>query len=498
MRGIRPLLVVLLLGLLWTCSDDIDRTFSEADEQFVRFFMLVDNDNNVLEFPEVSGGLVPVSEYTKDRLGTLKIPVALSAINFDSPVNVSFSTEVSNNLQGISVTPQNMLSFSNTQLTDTIYVNFENSWNGLNNPSIVFQLTDVSDSDIQIGMPNTQSPNDVLTINLSDVEFNYTLQSSLEEIIGVQDEELIIGINFPNGFFESDIEGIDILSEIPSENDLALDVDYTLEQVSIDEASSMVFYRYTVNETLNDELLYETKFQLADIPEYEMSGITEITVRKPIVTFRDNSVNTAGNFYDLSDPFYRTFGENWMDFNEDGICSWQAFNAFTFPVVVDANHPNAILFDDMGTADPSDDIYHHAFRVGFNSPNAGNTTNSFNLKRWFNNESSSDANSPGFNIAEALEFFPEDGTSTTNGFVQVIAQDLIIAGTNGNSYTIAIEGSGTYQEISPGIFEIDLELQATNQTLFGGTRIANYLIYNTPSFADPADLSIPCFIPISL
>ncbi|NQX86723.1 MAG: hypothetical protein HRT67_12615 [Flavobacteriaceae bacterium] len=498
MKGIKHILGLLMFAcLLWSCNDDIDRTFTKADGEFVRFFMLVDNDNNVLEYPQVSGGLIPVDTYTKDKLGVLKIPVVLSAINFENEITVNFATEFLGNLQGVSIEPEKTLSFNSTKLTDTISVNFENIWNGLNNPSIKFSLTDISDSNIYIGMPNTNLPNDILTINLEDVEFNYTLQNSLEEIIGLQDEEALIGISFPNGFFEDDINGIDLLNEVATDNIDALAISYDLEVFSVDEASSTVFYKYTISEDLNDEFLYETKFQLADIPGYTIGGITEITIRKPLITPRDNSVNTAANFYNLDDPYYRTYGENWMDFNEDGICSWQAFHAFTYPVVVNANHPNAVL-DDLETTDPSDDIYHHAFRIGFDSPNAGNTTNSFNLKRWFNNESISATNSPGFNILEALDFFPENGTSTTNGFVQVVAQDIIIADTNGNSYTIAITGEGTYQETSSGIFEIQLELQATNQQLFGGTRVAKYVIYNTPSFPEPNDLTEDCFVPISL
>jgi len=498
MKGIRHIGLLLFL-VVFACNDDIDRAFEEADGQFVRFFMLVDNGNNVLEYPQVNGGLVPVSEYTKDQLGTLKIPVALSATNFENPIEVDFSTELSDGLQGITIQPRNSLSFTATQLIDTIYVSFETSWNDLNTPSMTFALTEVNNPDIQLGMPNSNLPNDELIINLEDVEFNYTLQNSLEDIVGFQDEEVMIDIGFPNGFFEEDVNTLELLAQISSDNTTASTINYTLELESIDEANRLVTYKYTVNEDLNPELLYETKFQLADIPGYEVSGITEITIRKPIEIPRDNSVNTASQFYDLNDSFYRTYGENWMDFNNDGICSWQAFNAFTYPVVVNANHPNAVQFSGMDTPnDTSDDIYHHAFRIGFDSPIAGNTTNSFNLKRWFNNESTSVANSPGFNIVEALEFFPTSGNSTTDGFVQVISQDIVIAGTNGNNYTIAISGSGVYQEISAGVFEIDLELQATNQALFGGTRIAKYKIYNTNSFDDPTDLSESCFVPTSL
>ena len=148
--------------------------------------------------------------------------------------------------------------------------------------------------------------------------------------------------------------------------------------------------------------------------------------------------------------------------------------------------------------DPDDDIYHHAFRIGFNSPNAGNTINSFNLKRWFNNESTNAENSPGFNITEALEFFPEDGTSVTQGYLKVIEQDLVIAGTNGNSYTISIEGEGEYHEIEEGIYQMTFVLRATNLELFGGTRTVHYVLYNTDTYEDPAGITEECFQPIDL
>ena len=78
----------------------------------------------------------------------------------------------------------------------------------------------------------------------------------------------------------------------------------------------------------------------------------------------------------------------------------------------------------------------------------------------------------------ALEFFPENGNSRTKGTVLVIPQYLTIAGTNSNSYSIAISGDGTYEEISAGLFEISLEFKATNQALFGGSISVQYKIYN--------------------
>lgn len=191
-----------------------------------------------------------------------------------------------------------------------------------------------------------------------------------------------------------------------------------------------------------------------------------------------------------------------MDFNEDDTCEWVSFNAFTYPVEVASNHPHAVLADDGGNDDPADDVYHHAFRIGFNSPNAGNTTNSFNMKRWFNNESNDGEYSSGFNVTQALEFFPDDGTSAVSGVVKVVPQDLLISTRIETdvyrSYTIAIEGEGEYVEIADGVFEITLELRATNAELFGGTRTALYKIWNTNDYADPVDIGEECFQPMDL
>ena len=166
--------------------------------------------------------------------------------------------------------------------------------------------------------------------------------------------------------------------------------------------------------------------------------------------------------------------------------------------MVTKDNPNAILYSDRGTTNPNDDIYHDAFKIGFNVASGTSTVNSFNLKRRFSNESISAANSPGFNITSALEFFPANGNSKTNGTVLVIPQFITIAGTNGNSYSIAIEGEGTYKEISSGLFEIAFELKATNDKLLGGTVLSQYKIYNKSTFPTVAPISETCLKEIPL
>ncbi len=493
MKAIKTTLIFLFLSLVWSCSnDDVDKVFNGEDAQFVRFFLLVDNNNNVLEYPEISGGLIPVSEYTKNDIKTLKIPVALTTEPLTENVIVNFETLITG-LNGVTILPENSLTFTPTKLIDTISVTFTQRWDESSNPLLKLKLVSANDSRINIGMPNSDAPNDELTIDFGDLNFTYRFPSpNQKEIIGAAGETVNFSVDFSNGYIASEVDGMDLFSETLS------NFNYTIVQQPLTNPTQ-VDYTLTVNENIQiDEIQLKTIFELNDLAAYTINGSTNYTIKKPIVTIRDNTVFTSSNFYDLNDSFYRTYGEHWFDSNEDDICSWQAYFAFTYPVVVSEEHPNAVLYDDMGTPDASDDIYHHAFRVGFNSPNSTGTTNSFDLKRWFNNEASNQENSPGFNIPEALEFYPTDGASSTDGFVQVIEQDILVRSNTGVQHIMAISGSGTYSEISPGLFEIQLEFSVANQELFGGTRTDIYRIYNTNSYTDPADLTDICKVPIDL
>ena len=187
-----------------------------------------------------------------------------------------------------------------------------------------------------------------------------------------------------------------------------------------------------------------------------------------------------------------------MDANSDGVCKWQRYFAFTYPVIVDKEHPHAVLYDDLGTEAIEDDIYHHAFQIGFNSPIAKNTTNSFNLKRWFSNESTSAANSPGFNIQQALEFFPDNGNNNEKGYVKVVEQELTIAERNGDSYVIKMSGDGRYHKLSESLFEISLTLQLENEALFGGAIQSTYKIYNSSNYPGAITIEENCLQPYEL
>ncbi|MEO0555985.1 MAG: hypothetical protein AAF149_22480 [Bacteroidota bacterium] len=480
----------LIALLLWSCGED-DGTISLDNTGYVRFFLVTDADNNVLEYPQVNTRFQAVDRYEKDNIKLLKIPVSLSDPTIENTVTVTFSHQIKGDVD-LTITPESTLNFSKGNVVDTIYVQVNGRWNLSDSPQLILALESVSDPSIQIGIPNQTSPNHTLTIDFIDPALQYSFNTNKIEIIGEIGEEITFDVLFPQTYFPEDINDAEIFS---FDNGFY----YTLSRVA--ESETSITYKATIEEDLqNDFLIFQSKINLIESNGYKPLGNITLLLEKPIVVERDLSANPAAYFYDLNDQFYRTYGENWGDFNEDGTCDWQSFFAFSFPVVVEANNENGVLYDDGGTEDPDDDIYHHAFKIGFDSRvNPDLTTNSFNLKRWFTGEANGVDISPGFNIDPALEFFPADGISSTSGTVLVESQIITIGTSSGDSYNIAIAGEGTYQEIEPDLFEVKLILNATNDELFGGTISSEYLLYNNPVYPEPNPLSnTDCITPIDL
>ncbi|AGC77897.1 hypothetical protein LX97_03424 [Nonlabens dokdonensis] len=492
MKVTNKILLILVMAAFTCCDTDDNTGYSNDNGQFVRFFLQLDRNNQPIEAPAIAPTTQAISEFNKNDATTIKIPVALTSQPVEE-ITVDYSVQL-NNLNNIEITPST-LSFSGTQLVDTLFVEVNERWDASTNPSLFIELTEVSDENIKIGMPNDVAPLDQLTINFNHLELNYSIITSPNTVpvSGINGDFYDITVGFQNGFLSSEIDGIDLLQETQS------NFNYTITQLPITN-SREITYRVTLDQDFtDDDLLYKTSFALAGIPNYSINGFSTISLSRLPITPRDINLNTASNFYNTADAFYRTYGVNWMDFNEDGICEWRDFNAFTVPVEVPATDPNAILGDDMGTTDTSDDLYYHAFRIGFEPPNS-NTTNSFNLRRWFTNESTSASNSPGFNVSPALEFFPDEITPSS-GIVQVVEQTILIgtSASNGSiSEFIDISGNGTFSEISPGVYEIILDFNATNNRLFGGTRTVRYHFYNTSNFLDPPLLNDACFTPQAL
>ncbi|MXO07004.1 hypothetical protein [Flavobacterium sp. HBTb2-11-1] len=473
---------LLLTALLYiSCSKDDYKLGSDIDP-YIRFNFLVKADNTPLEYPAINGSLVPQSTYENKSVKTLKVPVTLTTRSLKETVTANFSAETSGVSDSFSVNPVNQLSFQGSKLTDTIYVSFDKRWAA--NQSINLKLETVSDPDIHIGNLNTAYPNNTFKIDLGTIATNYTFPVTQYNVKGEVGETIDFEVNFPNGFFPEEIKNANFFK-------FQNGFEYSLTHDDFGDNRSSVTYHLTLLEDLqNDDARYESKITLINIPNYTATGNTNLTIVKPIKSLRDIQANPASKFTDPTNAFYLTYGEHW--FSNGTTCTWQTFNALTFPVVVTKDDPNAILYSDKGTTNPNDDVYHDAFKIGFNVASGTNTVNSFGLKRWFSNESNSAAISPGFNIKSALEFFPANGNSKTEGTVLVIPQDITIGSSATNTHVIAISGEGTYKEISNGLYEISFELKLTNDKLFGGTVSTQYRMYNNRTYPKPTALSIPC------
>lgn len=481
MTRIKIFSILFIALLITSCSKDDYKLGSEIDP-FLRFNFLA-KDNVPLEYPAVNGSLAPLSTYVNSSVKTLKVPVALTTRNLKSAVTANFSAVSSTgDNESFTVNPVSQLLFEGNKVTDTIFVSFDKRWT--DNQSITLKLETVSDPAVHIGNLNTEYPNDTFKIDLGEIKTNYTFPVNQYLIKGEIGETFDFKVNFPNGFFPSEIENASIFK-------FQNGFEYSLTHDDFGDNRNSITYHFTLLEDIqNDDARYESKITLVNIPNYNATGSLNLTIVKPTKSPRDLQAYPASKFTDPTNAFYLTYGEHW--FNNNGNCTWQTFNALTFPVVVTKDNENAILYSDKGTANPNDDVYHDAFKIGFNVATGTNTINSFGLKRWFSNESGSAAISPGFNITSALEFFPENGNSKTQGTVLVIPQDLTIGSSATNTHIIAISGEGTYKEISAGLFEISFELKLTNDKLFGGTVSTQYRMYNNRVYPKPTALSISC------
>ncbi|MBW1655773.1 hypothetical protein [Flavobacterium quisquiliarum] len=481
MNRIKFISIVSIVLALFSCSKDDYRLDTTVDP-FVRFNFMVNSNNIPIEYPVVNTTTIPIETYENQSVRVLKIPVSLTSKNLKEAVTVNFSSSTSGDSNSFSVEPKNTLRFEGTKLTDTIYLSFEKRWT--DKQSITLQLENASDPEIHIGNLNSYAPNKTFTVNLGSINTVYTFPVSQLIVKGEVGETIDFKVNFPNGFIPSEIENANIFK-------FQNGFEYSLTHDDYGTNRSSITYHLTLLEDIqNDDARYESKITLVNTPNYIATGSTGLTIVKPIKSPRDIQANPASKFTDPTNAFYLTYGEHW--FNNNGNCTWQTFNALTFPVVVTKDNENAILYSDKGTANPNDDVYHDAFKIGFNVASGTNTVNSFGLKRWFSNESNSAAISPGFNITSALEFFPANGTSKTEGTVLVIPQDITIGSSATNTHVIAISGEGTYKEISAGLYEISFELKLTNDKLFGGTVSTQYRMYNNRTYPKPAALSISC------
>jgi hypothetical protein len=497
MKGIKILLLFLVFFLGCTEEED-SKLFNSETDSFVRFFMLVNNNNEVLEYPEIIGDLQAVSSYGKTNFRVLKIPVALSTVASEN-ITVDFTQQFSGNLSenDLIITPQNkQLTFTKTKLVDTIFVQHTSRITNDNKGSIRFEITNISDKNVQIGIDN-ENKNSTLKIDFSPTsETIYTFEKNRIEIAGVKGSTVDFKILFPNGFLASEIAGKNLfkISNV-------FDITAVQNQIISNRAIS---FTATLNENLSDDTSFDALLNLETLDDYAKGAITIFQINKPFNANRSNSLNIAGNFYNDNEAFYRLRGEYWRPDNEfPGQCEWFNTNVFSVPVIVMANHPNAIQVKGASTSEIDDDMYYHRYRIGMVSPNAasGRTTNPFALKSLLIGESSD--NSAGLNIIEALEFFPDAGNSETFGTVSVVSQNLIIVSrTDGKSYNVPILGTGTYKvlDVATNLWRIDIDVTFDFSEINGTIKTLPYVYFSLPLQQEPElPLNIDaCFEPIQI
>ncbi|TRZ43198.1 hypothetical protein [Robertkochia solimangrovi] len=479
MKAIKYIILLGIVHLFNSCSND-DHNYQDQQniQPFIRFNFITNSNNVPLEYPQVSTTTIPRNSFTNNAVKPLKIPVALTYAGLKSEVTATYTMQTELDGTAFAVSPET-LSFSPQKLTDTIIVNFTERWDS--DAKIDFTLNSVSDQEVHIGNLNDNAKNDTFEITLGDLSTSMSFENNRLEISGTTEEASYFQVNFPNGYFDTEIDDNEIFSFL---NDFS----YDISRASV--TSTSILYKITLNEPIdNDDLTYQSVISLVENEQYSLGAISRLQIIKPIKTDRDPSINPAAKFYDPTNPYFRTYGENWIDHDNDGECTWRNYFAFTQPIEVSADHPNAVLYSDNGTPDTSDDIYYDAFRISFKSTLAGRTTNPFNLQRWFSNEATDADRSPGFNIDPALEFYPENGNDPDKGSVLVVSQFITISNKDGKSFEFAISGSGTYFRNDQDIVEIDLTLNVTNQEVYGGTVSSRYRIYNSNGYTDPEPLT---------
>jgi hypothetical protein len=488
MKVIKQLFFGLLILVTFSCENDDSKRFNGENNSFVRFFLLVDSNNNVLEFPEKNGNLLAKTTYHKDNLKTLKIPVAITSGIIEDPINVTFDATVTG-IDNYSITPANSLSFTNEKRIDTIYIKLNERWDLSKNPQIKLELTSVSDASIIIGNPNTQLQNKEVTIGFKETEFPYLFDTTRKEITGKINETFNFSVLFPNGFIASDIENIPLFSQPSTFN-------YSVVRNKIMREDKVEF-TVTINENIDDDVSLNAFLSLLDIPNYKKGANESLQINKPIKV--DRNGNPAANFYNTSDFFYRLRGEYWRPDNDiPGSCEWFPTNIFSVPVIVDKTDTNAIFISDNNTPNnENDDIYHHRFKIGFKS-STGLGVNVFAIRSLVDGISS---RSPGLTLIESIEFFPTNGNSTTDGKIAVIPQNLIlIRYSDDKSFSVPISGSGTYKilDAATNLWRMDFEI-TYDFSQVNGTIITLPMVYNNlPGQPEPDLPNSNCYKKINL
>ena len=189
-------------------------------------------------------------------------------------------------------------------MQDTITIAFNERWSIDSLTQIVLKIETVSDPDIQIGTLEKEPKNTQLTINLADVVLRYSFPTTnMLEISCKAGDQVSIPVEFPDGFFKEELEGMDLIfDENPG-------FEYSLELLPFSQGDEAIYYRLTLLEDLDDTFYFYTSLQINDNEFYTVAGNAKFTISKPENIYRDKEVFTAQNCYNLDDYMYRLYGK---------------------------------------------------------------------------------------------------------------------------------------------------------------------------------------------
>jgi hypothetical protein len=479
------------------CEDDKALPETTLEESFVRFSFKLTQNGEILEFPEQTLSAQEVGEYTFEKRDTLKIPViASSRDNLEQPVTANFETVFSSDFiqQNFEIFPENLqLQFSKTQPSDTIYVLPGMRFESLNQESIKFNLTSVSNPEFSLGYDRSLLPLDEFILNIANTQpVTYALEEKNFSLNGNSGESVTFDVVFDQLVSQDEIEGLDFLStafaQFPCDEGLAAEFEFDISQSGIQGLSKNLTFVLSLNAdapgfgaTLNINL------NEVNDPGFERFGNTLIvasTPEEPVMRTGD----PASHWYNANNIFHRTFGKAWyFDADDDLVCEWGDFATFTRPVDVD---PGSEFDNGQGF---------HKYKIGFRNIIAnpsGNVigTNPFNLRRFYNGAS---ALSPAYNQLESIEFFPENGNNPNQGSVRVIAQTLVFLVDENDvevQYNIPVCGSGTYEfNATDNRWEMFVTLIADETAIGGGSNVEKKMfIYSENVSDDPPLLNEDC------
>lgn len=480
------LLFTILLAFLG-CTKDVDLEIEHLN--FVRFSLLLDKNQEILEFPKFNPDISETAIYTHVSTKIIKIPIAVTSKIRTSPIDVFYTIQTEGNFTDFTVLPANKVTIPAGKLVDTLRISINSRWQGVGYNKIKLKITSTSDPSIQIGWKNAANKMDQLTIILGDLnKTRYFFEQNLYNLSGIANEELLIPIRFSQPVTNAMIGNFNFIQDqfvaLSNCDGASSNFTYSLTKMPFVDGDTKLFYKFKLLSTTQfaSNLRLTLNTGLTDFVPF---GTVISDIKKDELIVRQG--NPAANWYNVADSFYRTFGKAWYFSSSDGFCRWSTFSTFTKPVAV----PAGSLFDNGQGF--------HRYKIGFVGNNLPVGTNAFDFARFYDGASNA---SPAFTIVEALEFFPANGNSLTNGVVKVIPQTLTFVRISNNStVSVPICGSGNYSfNTIVNRWEMYLEINCNETAINGNANVIRrmYIYSNNNSTANPANLTSLCSNRISL